>query len=228
VPALGLPPASPRPLQYDSGDAWDRRFLGEAIDLGERLEAMAAGYTGNVDADEVRTPSFYKAVLPGLVDEVEFTVDLIDRDRPPGETLVGAAIADLGRRGSFAERWASIFSFRDQGAEWGIVALDQGVDRGPLLGAVTDAVESEPLAVGPTTTRPRRGGGGTSATSVTSPTTVPSSPTTRPSSPATVPAPGGGDGEEGLLGPLLGPVSELLAGLIDGLLGGLFSSMPVG
>ncbi len=231
VPALGLPPEAPRPLQYDPADAWDRRFLGEAIDLGERLEALAAGYTQNLDEGEARTPSFFKQVLPGLVDEVDFTVDLLDRDRPAGETLVGAAIADLGNRGTFAERWASIFAFRDEGAAWGLVALDQGVDRGPLLGAVTDAVEASPVAIAPS--RPRRG---TSATGATVPTTVPTTPTTpRPGSPTTTVPPGessGGGGSGGLLGPLLGPiidpVSDLLAGLIDGLLGGLFSSAPPG
>jgi hypothetical protein len=228
VPALGLPPEQPRPLRYDASDPWDRRFLGEAIDLGERLEALAAGYTQNVDADEARSPSFYKEVLPGLVDEPEFTIDLLDRDRAPGETLVGAAITDLGKRGTFAQRWGSVFAFRDQGAAWGLVALDQGVDRGPLLGAVNDAVEDSPLALGPTSPS-RRPGSGTTATSAVPPTTVPSSPTTRPrpSSPSTTVPPD--EEEDGLLTPLrplLDPVGDLLAGLLDGLLGGLFSSGP--
>jgi hypothetical protein len=227
VPALGRPPETPRPLRYDASDPWDRRFLAEAIDLGERLQALAAGYTQNVDDDEARTPSFYKEVLPGLVDEPEFTIDLLERDRPPGETLVGAAITDLGKRGTFAQRWASVFAFRDEGAAWGLVALDQGVDRGPLLGAVTEAVESSPLALGPTTPARRPGGGTTTATSAVPPT-VPSSPTTRPpSSPTTTVPPDDDDG--GLLSPLrpvLDPVGDLLAGLLDGLLGGLFSSGP--
>ncbi len=231
VPALGLPPEAPRPLRYNAGDSWDRRFLGEAIDLGERLESLASGYTQNLDADDARTPSFYKEVLPGLTDEVEFTIELLDRDRPAGETLVGAAITDLGRRGTFAQRWGSVFAFRDEGAAWGLVALDQGVDRGPLLGSVTDAVESSPLAIGPTQPRTRRPTTGTSAVPATT-TTVPSSPTTRPSSPTTTAPPGPREDDEpgGLLGPVLGPildpVGDLLAGLIDGLLGGLFGSAP--
>ena len=228
IPALGLPPEAPRPLRYDPSDAWDRRFLAEAIDLGERLEALAAGYTQNVDDDEARTPTFYKEVLPGLTDEVEFTIDLLDRDRPPGETLVGAAITDLGKRGTFAQRWASVFTFRDEGAAWGLVALDQGVDRGPLLGAVTDAVDSSPLALGPTNPSRRPGRGSTTATSSVPPTSAPSTPTTRPSSPTTT-VPPDDEEEDGLLTPLrplLDPVGDLLAGLLDGLLGGLFSSGP--
>ena len=226
VPAVGVPPDAARPLVYDGSDPWDRRFLGEAIDLGARLQALAAGYTQNLSRGQGRTVEFFEQVLPGLADEPEFTEELLDRDRDAGETLVGAAITDLGRRGTFAERWQAVFAFRGDGAAWGLVALDQGVDSLPLLGAVTDAVDSSPLAIGPT--RPPRPATGSSTTT---PTTVASSggatptttPTTRP--PATPPAGGSGGG---LLGPLVSPltpvvqpIAEVLGGLLSGLLGGL-------
>ena len=226
VPALGHPPEAARPLEYDAGDPWDRRFLGEAIDLGQRLQALSDGYTQNLPDSTPRTPGFFKDVLPGLVDDVDFTATLVDGQRPVGETLIGAAIVDLGRRGTFLERWASVFEFRDAGAAWGLVALDQGVDASPLLGAVTRAVDSTELAIGTAPT----GGGRTTTTSGSTATTVPrgtSTPTTRPggSPPTTVPTPGDpGDDGGGLLGPVVSPVTDLLAGLINGLLGGLFTS----
>lgn len=225
VPALGRPPADARPLEYDASDPWDRRFLGDAIDLGERLQTLADGYTRNLPTTTARTVAFFREVLPGLVDDVGFTAGLLDANRPVGDTLVGAAIVDLGKRGTFDDRWRSVFAFRDAGAAWGLVALDQGVDRSPLLGAVTRAVESSPLTIVPN--RPSSSAGGTTATTVpgrggTTPTTSPgTTPTTTP--PSGAPAPGGSE-SPGLLSPVLDPVTDLLAGLINGLLGGLFTS----
>ncbi len=99
VPALGRPPQAPRPLAYDDQDPWDRRFLGDAIALGDRLTGLATGYTNNLRPGEGRTPGFFRVVLPGLEDEADFGPQLIDLERPAGETLIGAAITDLGRRG---------------------------------------------------------------------------------------------------------------------------------
>jgi hypothetical protein len=98
VATLGQPSSEPAPLVLDSADPWDRRFLGDAIDLGRRLEAVSNGFTASLPAGQGGTAAFFTSVLPGLADEPSFTADLIDRDRPAGETLVGAAIADLGQR----------------------------------------------------------------------------------------------------------------------------------
>jgi hypothetical protein len=219
VPALGRPPQAPRPLAYDGQDPWDRRFLGAAIDLGERLEALAHGYTQNLREGEGRTPGFFRLVLPDLDAQPEFGAELINLDRPPGDTLVGAAITVLGRRGSFVERWGSVFRFKDEGAQWGLVALDQDVSGTPLLGELEEAVGSSPLAfVEPTTS--------------TSPPPPPSTTTTRgapPSSgstttttaPSTTAPPTSAPPIEEPLTPVLEPVVEPLTGIVSGLVNGL-------
>lgn len=233
VPALGRPPQEPRPLTYEAEDPWDRRFLGEAMELGLRLEAIADGYTQNLDPGEGRTPGFFRLVLPGLEDEDEFGVDLIDTDRAPGETLVGAAITELGRRGRFAERWQSVFGFRDEGAAWGLVALDQEVSGTPLLGTIEEAIGASPLtfvdapvALGPTTPTTATPGSPGSPGSPSSPTTTaPSSPTTTsPLSPPTTPAPTLPEDPitptlEPVLEPVVQPVTDLVNDLVGGLLG---------
>jgi hypothetical protein len=178
VAALGRAPRLPRPLDYSSDDPWDRRFLGTWIDLGRTLEALANGYTQNLNPGEGRTPGFFRLVLPGLDDEDDFGAELIDLDRAPGETLIGAAITDMGRKGGFRERWTSVFGFRDDGAEWGLVALDQEVAGTPLLGTIEEAVGASPLAfaAGP--------GGRVAPGSPSAPTgEAPSTPTTTPASP---------------------------------------------
>ena len=219
VPVLGQPDTSVRPLRYDAADPWDRRFLGEAIELGEELDALSRGYTSSLNAGEGRTVGFYRLVLPGLADERRFTSTLIDVQRAPGETLVGAAITDLAAEGDFARRWREVFSFRDQGAAWGLVALDQRVDRGPLLGNVEQAIAASPfefagpVVTTPTTSPPTTGG--------TTPTTNP--PTTQPPTTSTTQPPDDPDDPpDDPLDPIedpTGPVEDVIDDLLGGLLG---------
>lgn len=236
VPALGRPPREPRPVTYDDDDPWDRRFLGAAIDLGRRLEQLATGYTGSLPPGEGRTPGFFRIVLPGLEDEDEFDADLLDPAWAPGETLVGAAIADLGRHGTFRERWSAVFGFRDDGAEWGLVALDQEVSSTPLLGTIEQAVSASPfgfvdeVAAPPDAGSPDEPGApgeppgsappgtappGTSPPGTAPPPTNPP-PTTSPPPPTTAP--------DDTLSPILDPVVEPVTEVVGGLLGGLLDS----
>src|SRR4051812_14810015 len=128
VPSLGLVPSQATPLRYRDADNWDRRFLGRAIDLGRDLASRSRGLTGQLRPGEGRSAGFYRLLLPELAAQPGFSQALVaSTGLPPGENLVGAAIASRGRRGTFASRWDETFAFRDDGAEWGLVALDQQV-----------------------------------------------------------------------------------------------------
>jgi hypothetical protein len=242
VPDVGRPRA-PRPVDYEPDDEWDRRYLKEAMDLGADLQTVADGLTGALPDNEGRTPGFFKLVLPGLEDEGSFTAALLaavgaDAARDQGDTLIGAAISDLGDRGSFEDRWRQVFEFRDEGAAWGIVALDQAVQRGPLIGSVQEAFNAsfEELAQAPTSepsgggepsstdtgasgtpSAPGGGGGGTDGTD--GGTTPPTTPVTPPPvvPPPLTPPP---DSETPtVLDPIVEPVTELVDDLLGGLLG---------
>ena len=202
---------APEPITFDGTDEWDRRFLGEAIAFGERLEALARGYTTDLPPGSGRSLSFFRSVLPALVDERELGEDLLDPARSPGETLVGAAITVQGRQGTFRERWQEVFAFRAAGAAWGLVALDQGVSSAPVLdtielaiGASGDAVASPgttPAGSPPPTSPGGTAGGSTSTTTTTTTTTT---------APPPPPPPDGG-----LLDPVVEPTAEVLAGLLE-------------
>jgi uncharacterized membrane protein YgcG len=170
VAALGRPAGEPKPLQVRDGDPWDRRFLGEAMDLTATLDDYAAGYSSRalLTPGEGRTAGFYRSVLPVVADQQDFFDSMIDEKRAgaPGETLVGAAIAGLGQRDSFAQRWSQVFSFHDDDAGWGLVALDQGVSAEPLLRAMQEALNSSPLLVAATRVPGADGTTDTTATTV--------------------------------------------------------------
>lgn len=200
--------AVPEPLAFDGTDEWDRRFLGEAIAFGERLEALARGYTSDLPPGAGRSVAFFQSVVPALEEERELTAELLDPARSPGETLVGAVIAVQGREGTFRERWQEVFGFRAAGAAWGLVALDQGVSSAPVMDTIELAIGASGGAVASpgTSAAPRRGPTTTAATG--SPTTTSGDTTTTTAPPA--PPPDGG-----LLGPVVGPTTDVLAELLE-------------
>jgi len=222
VPAAGLLPGRPSPLIFKPGDSWDQRLLGDAIDVGNQLVSRSRGFTAQLGPGEGRTAGFYRQILPGLENEPSFDVASLGGDRSPGEGLVGLAITVQGNRGAFADRLASVFAFHDDGAAWGLVALDQGVSRAPLLSGVDEAIGRGPQSVaeappplaspaagqspGPAVGAPIPSGGGTTtpAPSVSSPS--PETPT-RPE-----PVTGA---------PLLDNTVNSLVNVLSGLLGGL-------
>lgn len=236
VPALGVLPTTASPLAYDDNDQWDRRLLGQAIAFGRELEARSRAFGGSLRAGEGTTPGFYRLVLPALDGESSFDAALLRPARPAGETLVGAVIAVKGTRASFTERWRRIFSFRDEGAAWGLVALDQAVSEGAALVSDLDlAIGRAPLqfaaslrpsgsTTGDTTTvttlpaggggagsRPGPGGGSTTTTTrppTTTPTTQP------PSDDGPIPPPTTGLPTDPVVLPLVEPVIDTLNGLL--------------
>jgi hypothetical protein len=222
VSALGRPPVTPRPLQLHEGDPWDRRFLGEAIDLGHTLDRYSDTYTKTLGAGNGRTAGFYTAILPSLANESAFTADLMaSTPHPPGDTIVGGAIAGLSRRSPFPQRWREVFTFKDAGASWGLVALDQGVARDPLLSEVQNALNATPFQFAqaartpPTVTAPPPTGGGPTTTPTTqsgggTTTTQPNQP---PPSTTLLPVPPTGSP---LVDGLVNNVNQLLGGVVGG------------
>jgi hypothetical protein len=245
VPGPGLVPATPSPLDYQPDNPWDRRYLGDAIDLGDELQARAEGFTAQLAPDEGHTAGFYRELLPALDKEPAFTQAQLDPNMSPGDTLIGAAITVQGKNGDFADRWQSVFGFHAQGARWGLVALDQRVSRAPLLAQVDDALGRHsvgttvaapapastplsPLGTTPTTaapafTTPSGGGGGSGPNGGGTPRSG-GPPTTAPSNPLLPLLPGNPSPSPTTTVPPSNPVGGLIQGVgnvVGGLLGGL-------
>ena len=246
VGGTGLVPQRAEPLRYSEDDPWDRRYLGDWIDLGRDLDSRSRGLTGQLGVGQGQTPGFYRLVVPELEDE-PFGDDLLQTPGLPaavGERLVGTLIALSGEGGSFDGRWREVFSFRGEGAEWGLVAADQQVDDVPDLvnridQALSRAVVRPELAVAAPIVASNpvapvdggSGGGGGSSPPVTQPPSAP--PTSQPprtpptTQPPVIPIPvptlppppsGDQDDDDGPIGELTDPLVEAVGGVLDGLL----------
>jgi hypothetical protein len=211
VPATGVLPRQVEPLAYDerAPDPWDLRYLADAIDLGTQLERRSRAVTQRLGgADAAR--SDVGGLLPALRAEPAFGPALVTPTLAVGETVVGASIAlEASANDDFAATWGDVFSFRADGATWGLVAADQAAKREALL-ARLDGVLGRTARV----VRPGPGAGPTTTTTTTPrppsgpPPTPP--PTTPPRTPPTIP-PVGGPAQ---------PAVDLVNDLLDSILGG--------
>lgn len=229
VQAAGPFPTRVVPLEPSPSDAWDQRYLSDAIELGNQLAARSQGFTAQLPATDGHTAAFFKGLFPRLAAEPAFDASLVSASRPPGETLVGAAITLEGTRGTFADRWRAVFGFHDQGAPWGLVALDQGVNRVPLLQTVEDAISNSPATfaqgspgTGPSSLTP--GTGSPATTVVPPPTTTTTVARGRPTTTTTTQPPATTTTTRGALNtgsPLVDDTVNSLVDTLSGLLRGL-------
>ena len=198
VSALGRPPMATSPLDLDENDGWVRRFLGDAIDLEHTLDSYIQSSVTLGTANS-GTPGYYRSLVPSLANEAGLTSELLATSpHSPIDTIIGGAIAGLSHKADFATRWHDVFAFKDAGAKWGLVALDQNVEGAALLREVQSALNTAPLSFAlrgsatnrTTPTTPSTSGTTTTQPSGGAPTTQPSPPPTSPTvPPPTVPPP---------------------------------------
>jgi hypothetical protein len=179
-------PAQASPLQYVDADPWDHLYLSEAATIATQLAAAAIGFNAQLPATE--PPAFYLQLLPSLGSQPGFMAAFaqVEGQQPtgptaamPGDDLIAAVIALRGTHGTFASRLSDELTFFDQGASWGFVAYDQGVE--DLNGVVNDVLAGIGRTTLPIGTAP------TPQSASSPPTTVNSTPTTRPTTQRTPP-----------------------------------------
>jgi len=135
----GGAPTANVPLVYSASDPWDQRFLGGAIETGSRLTSRSDGFSAQIKSNQIRGAPFLRRILPALAGQ-DFDDASVDPKRPPGDSLVGAAIVLEGTHGSFRSRWQAVFAFRDLGAPWTLVVADQAVADGHVVSVVDEAI----------------------------------------------------------------------------------------
>lgn len=191
VAGIGTLPESEVPLDIDDDDEWDRRFLAGALDLDRRLVAFGRGFEAVLPETASVTPALYRLLLPGLGD-VSLTAEMLG-GRSAGENLIGLVLVALDEAG-FEDAYESIFGLREQGARWGLVAIDRGLESPAVVGTVEAAIDRAPVEVAGPEPTPPEDGDQAAPPPVTgpSPTGPPTSP--GPSEPTTTTEPDGNDG----------------------------------
>jgi hypothetical protein len=140
VAAPGVLGPEGRPLRYRADDAWDRRFLGEALvvdtQVGPLLAALAPA-----ERDRFLDPATLRRAIPDLPAGEGLSERLADLD-DGGEALVLAAIALAVDDRSFTTAWDEAAAFRSDGAPWGLAALDQGARSADVLPTLRSALDT--------------------------------------------------------------------------------------
>jgi hypothetical protein len=150
VPAGSAQANSPAPVSYHPDDQWDQRYLAGIESFGHQLTEAATGFDAQIRPGTSATAAFYEQLLPELVAHPDFKIAFDEetswptpnapagsmaRARTVGGYLVASAIALRGQTGTVGQRLAEELTFADQGADWGLVAFDQGVGDFRLVGS---------------------------------------------------------------------------------------------
>lgn len=167
VPALrevvisgGVPlEREPRPLTLLATERWDRRLLGDVLDFDRELAQFGSGFNAEFGARPL-APRFFSAfvVLPSL--------SFLRPELPttePSEVLVGVVFAEqlstrAGGPSTLPAFFEELLGLRDQGASWGLIAKEKGLDLRLALQGVLDAIRRGTAPTPPVGT----GGGGNS------------------------------------------------------------------
>ncbi len=139
VAAPGALGAEGRPLRYEADDAWDRRFLGEALVIDSQVAPLLAALAP-AERDRFLDPATLRQAIPDLPAEgLAARLAALDDG---GEALVLAAIALAVDDGSFATAWDEASDFQADGAPWGLAALDQGARSADVLPTLRGALDT--------------------------------------------------------------------------------------
>jgi hypothetical protein len=139
--SAGIVPEAPHPMQVDVNDRWDARFLGEAIDIGQRLAEIVGALASQLPPGT--DPESVMGALPEAFPAQGASRELIGVS--PSEGLVSAILAFQAARsdpGSAIGILRDIIDLRELGASWVIVVATWQLvqERLQALARLTDRV----------------------------------------------------------------------------------------
>jgi hypothetical protein len=185
----------PTPLALDDRDPWDRSLLGDVLELDRGLGQFVRGFNSEF-GDPAPAPVFFTAFVPGT--KVEAAAELAPQDVTAADTLVGLVFAQqlaarAGNDARVTRDFVGMTAEFKQGATWGLIAKERGLELRLLLPAVLDAIRR---GTTPASTPGGSGGGGGGSGGggggqpTSRPTTKPKpTPTGSPTGPGPTPTP---------------------------------------
>jgi hypothetical protein len=168
--SAGIVPEAPRPLQVDVNDRWDARFLGQAIDIGQRLAEIVGALTSQLPPGT--EPESVIGALPEAFPAQGASRELVGVS--PAEGLVAAILAFQAARSDARSAIGilrEIIDLRELGGSWVIVVATWQLvqERLEALARLTDRVTQllvpsvAPPGVGVTSSAGSSSSGGTSS-----------------------------------------------------------------
>ena len=161
VVAGGVPlEREPRPLTLSATDRWDRRLLGDVLDFDRELGQFGTGFNAEFGSVPI-APRFFANFV--TLPSVGFLRAQLPTNQP-AEILVGVVFAqrlaaEAANQLRLPEFFAALVNLRDQGATWGLIAKEMGLDLRLALQGVRDAI-ARGTAPEPAPDGGRTGGGG--------------------------------------------------------------------
>jgi len=109
------------PLSLDATDSWDRRLMGDALELDAALTSRSRGLTNQIASAPAEVREWILATASSKWHEVSPLSD----DEPVGELVVAAEIAKAAhlKVDAVIDQMAQ----RAEGASWGVIAISHGV-----------------------------------------------------------------------------------------------------
>ena len=211
--AAGRLPPAPRPLQLTGGgDAWDHRFLQDAIDLDARL----ANFGGGLDAQlgGASGVAFFQLVIPDTT-QVGYVAPY--SDLPRSDVLIGFVLASSAAAASHADLQATfsrVMALWQAGESWGILAREYNVSADAVVTGLLAAIRRVGISVAtpnPSIARAPATGPVARATPVPTPAPAPTIVASAPPSGSLAPEPS----PTPLLNQLLDPVTQLLGQILS-------------
>lgn len=207
--AGGIPvERSPKPLQLNAADPWDRRLLGDVLELDRELAQFGRGFNSEFGA-QAAAPVFFVNFVP--VPQAVATVAAAPVGTSAADKLIGLVFAQQiaqrdGNPAHVRTLFNALIAERRAGATWGLIAKERGLQLRPLLQAVLGAIRRG-TAPASSPGSPGSGGGSSPPPPSPGPTASPRPrPTRSPSpSPPASPTPT----------PTCGPLDRLLGNCDD-------------
>lgn len=182
--ATGDPELRPLRLVADGQDRWDKRYLGDAIELERQIDVVGRSLE-QIYGAQVRDPLFYeKRVKPAsavaFLRSGPLSLSALLSEVAPIDVLT-AVVMGLRVAGSadkLAESFRNLLALFDAGASWGVIAAELGLPSAEVVAGLEQALTpgAPPQTVAPPRPRGRR-------------TITPTSPPTRPPGPTSSPRP---------------------------------------
>ena len=120
----------PRPYRVDDGDAWDRRYLADVVELELQLQRFADAVSAQTNGGRPRL-EYFSGIAEG--EDVGFMRSYLRSATPTTDLIIGFSIASLDREPSLSASFRHAFSLREEGGQWGVVSSLLGVESERLL-----------------------------------------------------------------------------------------------